>query len=337
MHNDEISKIAVQLVTVAFPTGKVENISALAGDASSRKYYRITLQGGESVVMMEAPDEKSVNLFMEMTEIVRWLWVDAPDIYSANGRFALLEDLGDTLLQDHVKDAPIEKLETEYKKVIDSLVIFQKRVHKMPNKTFACFNLRFDVEKLTFESDFTCEHFFKGYLKQKISADTLKTLQDEWGRINRILAEQMETLAHRDLHSRNIMVKGDRRVWIDYQDARMGRGQYDLASLIFDPYVDIPHDMALKLADYYYEETQKTKNAPWDHETFIDIFELSGLQRIYKALGTYGYQTEKCGTDVYRPYIEPAIKTVKRILEGRNDLPALRDTLFNIFTTTDTP
>ncbi len=331
MDKSKIDKIAETLVAAVFPTGKIENVSALAGDASTRKYYRIELQGDESVVLMEAPDEKSVSNFMEMTEIMRWLWVDVPDIYASEGRFAILEDLGDTLLQDYVKNAPPEKIETEYKRVIDSLVIFQKRVHKMPNKDFDCFHLKFDVEKLTFESDFTCAHFIKGYLKQKLSSDMLKTLKSEWGRINKILAEQMETLAHRDLHSRNIMIKDERRVWIDYQDARMGRGQYDLASLIFDPYVEITHDMVLNLADYYYTETEKAGTAPWNHETFIDIFELSGLQRVYKALGTYGYQASKRGTDVYLSYMEPAIKTVKHITESREDLSTLRDLLFKLF------
>ncbi|VAX24565.1 hypothetical protein MNBD_NITROSPINAE01-618 [hydrothermal vent metagenome] len=331
MDKSEIEKVAVTLVTATFPTGKIGNISALAGDASTRKYYRIELQDGESVVLMEAPNEKSVANFMEMTEIMRWLWVDAPDIYSSEGRFAILEDLGDTLLQDYVKNAPPEKLESEYKRAIDSLVIFQKRVRKMPNKDFACFHLKFDVEKLTFESDFTCEHFIKGYLKRKVSADTSKALKSEWERINKILAEEMETLAHRDLHSRNIMVKDERRVWIDYQDARMGRGQYDLASLLFDPYVEIPHDMVLKLADYYYTETEKAGKAPWDHKTFVDIFELSGLQRAYKALGTYGYQATERGTDVYLPYMKPAIKTVKNIAESRQDLPALHGLLLKLF------
>ena len=58
--------------------------------------------------------------------------------------------------------------------------------------------------------------------------------------IVRELAAEPRVLCHRDYHSRNLMLRGDRLFIIDFQDARLGPDTYDLASLLRDSYVDLP-------------------------------------------------------------------------------------------------
>jgi hypothetical protein len=219
----------------------------------------------------------------------------------------------------------------EYRAVVDDLVRFQRVVSSFTPNSHPCFARSFDVEKLTWEIDFANKHFIRGYLRLAPSPATMEAFGEEWARIIGDLASEMETLAHRDFHSRNIMAIGSRRVWIDYQDARMGRRLYDLASLLLDPYVALAPGVIEKLVDHYYGRLVENGEAPWDKARFQELFDLSGLQRIYKALGTYGYQTTVKGVGVYVPYIEPSMRTLLRISQSRNDCGRLSEIFGEMF------
>src|ERR1700749_3923229 len=69
----------------------------LAGDASFRKYFRLTRAGGTAVVMDAPPPQEDVRPFVRVGRHLLALGLSAPEIWTedtANG-FLLLEDLGD--------------------------------------------------------------------------------------------------------------------------------------------------------------------------------------------------------------------------------------------------
>ena len=152
--------------------------------------------------------------------------------------------------------------------MIDSLVQLQisaspKEGEALP-PGFEAFKLRFDHEKLMWEVNFTIEHFYQLYLKRAISDADLKILVNGLRRDLPILADQPTVLAHRDFHSRNIMVAPgkardegaagattERLVMIDFQDARLGPAQYDLVSLLRDSYYQLEEQQIARLIDYY--------------------------------------------------------------------------------------
>ncbi|MDH5679897.1 MAG: hypothetical protein OEZ28_15020, partial [Nitrospinota bacterium] len=51
-------------------------------------------------------------------------------------------------------------------------------------------------------------------------------------------------------------------------------------------------------------------------DRFFELYHLSAAQRLYKALGTYGYQATVRKTEVYLPYIRPAMERLIRIMEA---------------------
>ena len=65
------------------------------------------------------------------------------------------------------------------------------------------------------------------------------------------LVSRHPVLAHRDYHCRNLMVRDGRLRLIDYQDARMGRHSYDLASLLFDSYLELGEPLRARLLEHY--------------------------------------------------------------------------------------
>lgn len=312
-------------------SGADSKIVQLAGDASTRRYYRVSLDSGGSAVVMSARDPAEVANFTAMTQIMKSLGADVPAIIGADGACLALEDLGDTLLQSHVNGMSEADILAEYQAVVDGLVRFQRAAPSFADRRHPCWGLSFDVEKLSWEVEFANTHFMRGHLRVSAPAALMEAFTGEWRWIIADLASEMETLAHRDFHSRNIMVKGGRRVWLDYQDARMGRRLYDLASLLFDPYVNLSPAVMKTLADHYYNRLAENGEAPWGKARFKELFALSGLQRIYKALGTYGYQTTVRGVDVYVPYIKPSMRTLLRISGSGKELGRLHGILRELF------
>ncbi len=280
-----------------------------------------------SVVLMLAPDDGYISEFQNMTRLMEQLGVDVPHLFGASGRVLAMEDLGDRTLQSKVRSMTDDEINNEYRSIIDSLLEFQARASSIDNRENKCFEQKFDHEKLMWEVEFANEHYMRNHLGHKPSSGEMERIRDEWSNVCATLAKITKTLAHRDFHSRNIMVYGDRRVWIDYQDARMGRRQYDLASLLLDPYANISPDLEASLVDYYYEGLQTINKHTISYERFINIYKLSGAQRLYKALGTFGYQSTALGVDVYKEHIPVAVAALRRVMNSTPDLIGLSSTL----------
>ncbi|VAX16716.1 hypothetical protein MNBD_NITROSPINAE02-1632 [hydrothermal vent metagenome] len=327
MEDEKLSRAIEELSLRLFESQKPLKVEPLAGDASTRYYLRGSYPDGSQAVFMVTRDKNEADRFIEITNLMKKLGVQTPRIFGSSENILAMENLGGISLQQKVKGADEAGLLDEYKLHLGDLVNFQKAAIGHKERGMKCFELAFDVGKLMFEVEFTNEHYLKEYLGVRPGEKALLAMQQGWEIIATRLAEKMETLAHRDFHSRNIMLAGERRVWIDYQDARMGRLTYDAASFLLDPYINMPIDLSDKLADCYFEQLEESQVAPWDHDTFIDLYQLSGLQRVYKALGTFGYQATSRKTDIYVPYMKPAVNTIRKLAERRPDLKEFGEAL----------
>jgi hypothetical protein len=74
-------------------------------------------------------------------------------------------------------------------------------------------------------------------------------------------------------------------VLIDFQDARMGPCQYDLASLLKDSYVKIEDALVEELIGYYILLKEKEEGQKVDRERFRDIFHKMSIQRNSRLWG----------------------------------------------------
>jgi aminoglycoside/choline kinase family phosphotransferase len=95
------------------------------------------------------------------------------------------------------------------------------------------------------------------------------------------LAELPRVLVHRDFQSQNILLRNGQAYLIDFQGMRPGLAQYDLASLLYDPYIGLTRAEHDELLEHYCGE----KPSP----DFLETLRLCAMQRLMQALGAYGF------------------------------------------------
>ena len=150
-----------------------------------------------------------------------------------------------------------------------------------------------------------------------------EAIREEGAAIVRELAAEPRVLCHRDYHSRNLMLRGDKLFIIDFQDARLGPDTYDLASLLRDSYVDLPWAVVDDLIAYFLALQGRAA----EPAEFRRRFDLMALQRNLKALGTFGYQTAARGNPVYIQYMPRTLNYVRENLRRYPRFGRLADLL----------
>jgi hypothetical protein len=117
-------------------------------------------------------------------------------------------------------------------------------------------------------------------------------------------------LVHRDFQSQNIIVKDGKAYLIDFQGMRRGRQEYDLASLIYDPYMNHSAEEREKLLVLWEEISEER---PLD-----DILNMCAIQRLMQALGAYGNLVSNKNEQWFAQHIPVAANLLREIVTGTN-------------------
>jgi len=264
-------------------------IEPLTGDASSRRFYRLRPTSGESRIVMdygEPFEEPSGD--QRMTQIFQAAALPVPDIQASFPLIGaiVLQDLGDRMLEDELNRA---KISADHPKMLESAVILASRIVldgtpqlKEAGRLDAP---RLDNDRFRFEMEFFLENFVEKHLKMTGDQSELRALLLD---LAASAAESSDpVLCHRDYHSRNIMIHGDSElVMVDIQDGQAGPDSYDLASLLFDAYVEIDDSWRAPLIRLFVERIGV------ELEPFQRRLMTVATQRMIKALGTFGFQIE---------------------------------------------
>lgn len=332
---------------------EIQSVEKLPGDASTRKYYRVKTKSEDEgfktiiVMAMEPFEEKGGQIpFLAIQKHLADAGVDVPRVldFDPKNGFIMLEDLSDTTLLRCLQE--VESFDVEkhfFERAIDLLV--DMHVKTGPNSKLAKenapaiegFNQSFDVEKLMWEVNFTMEHFYEKHLQRKIKPEDMKIIQDGFTQICTELANEPKVFTHRDYHSRNIMIaegSADERprfVMIDFQDARMGPCQYDLASLLRDSYYQLDEKQIVALTRYYIAR-MKDQGAPiGDIAQFDRMFDLMAVQRNFKAIGSFASFLNRRGNPAYLKFIGNTFENIRRNLLKYPEFKKLREVLFHYY------
>lgn len=314
--------------TRKIPFDKIVSIDKLTGDASTRRYFRLFSEKTSYVVCLDKPLETPLDEypFYQVQDYLYKNKIRVPAIYSweLSQGFLLEEDLGDvTLLKKLIDLKDINEEFDLYKKCVDLIL----SVHQLPvpkNQKLNYVKLSFDFSKLMSEMDFTFDYFFSKLLKHKMNDRENIILRTNLGNICLELSKYPMVLTHRDYHSRNIMVKNEELVLIDFQDARLGLPQYDLVSLLEDCYYSLHPDNVEKLKNYYLEKLPANTHGQESTEVFNRLYDLMTVQRVFKAVGSFAYIYNWRRDKRYIKYIGYAMEKVRRVLMKYPEFNELR-------------
>lgn len=344
-------QVVAEKIAILFGTSAhLAAIQPLAGDASSRRYYRARLSGPavpESVIVMELPAGSALPLsseelailkeppkelpFLNVHRFLARIGVRVPRIYGQWGEkgILVLEDLGDVALWDRVQALIPSEVMQWYQKAIDELLLLQISGTKARDDACLAFRQRFDFRLYMWEFDHFIEYGLKQRPGTRISRKSLAELRTAFVNVARRLDCQTPCLSHRDYHSWNLMIHDDAVAVIDFQDALLAPPQYDLASLLNDRETDriIGPDLEHRLVRYYLSKREQMGEPQTNSQEFFAVYLLSAIQRDLKVVGRFYYLDAVKGKPGYKKFIPATVRRLKRNLarapEVENILPIL--------------
>ena len=266
---------------------------ALAGDGSDRRWYRLTA-GRHRLILVDhgitpLDQGSEVNAFVRIGEHLYHCGLPVPQIFAhdAFSGLVFLQDLGNCHLQRIVQQTDDEsRIEGIYQPIIDTLVDITVRAADGFNPDWTCQSTAYDVHLiLDKECRYFVDAFLNGYLDMGIAYDDLAPEFNQLAQ--RTVDFGVNGLIHRDFQSRNIMVKDGRHYLIDYQGARRGPVQYDLAALLIDPYVGLSRALKARLMSYGAQQASLRLNT--DPDRFIQGYRYCAVTRNLQMLGAFGF------------------------------------------------
>ena len=294
----------------------------LKGDGSERQWYRLNT-GSHSLIMAdhgirENRSISEVDAFVHIGQHLYRQGVSVPKIYFFDTFCGLvfLTDLGDVSLQQAARIAPNpESLMCLYKSVIDQLLKLSLSGGDNFDPAWTYQTAHYDQELIIEkECRYFQEAFLKGYLglrkrNEDLTADFKSLAQ-------KALQYSNTGFMHRDMQSRNIMIKIQQAYFIDFQGGRFGPVQYDLASLLIDPYVELTDTIQNQLLDYAINSLSELGTIK--PKEFRSCYYYCRLTRNLQILGAFSFLSRVKGKHYFKKYIPAALRTLKSTLNTRS-------------------
>ena len=297
-------------------------VSLIEKGGSDRRYFRIMARAGDdgpaSAILMAYTDRRPDNAsFFPATDVLRRAGVRVPEIYchDAPRKLAWLEDLGGCDLWE-LRNHDAQRLAL-YKAALQQLAkVHALRWDDIPAELRSHLQPPFDESLYAWEQDYFFTKFAARF--SDLPAERLEEVrrQEEFAALCRTLASLPRSMVHRDFQSQNVIIRDGVAWMIDYQGLREGRPEYDLASLLYDPYVDLTAGERAALRDYYFELSGAGACDP-------QVLAMCACQRLMQALGAYGKLGIEDGKAAFIQHIRPAVENLRGVLRDSGLLPGL--------------
>ena len=282
----------------------------LQQDASFRRYCRIQTADTSYIIMDSPPDLEPCDCFLNINTWWEKNNIPVPHIYHANKQlgFLILTDFSDNLLLDAITSSNATQL---YSQCLQHLTVIQQ----LQNPNELDFNY-FDYDEFLKELLLFQRWYIETHLNIRLDDRTTTILHETFDIIIENLIHQPYTVAHRDYHSRNLMVQNNHTIGIiDHQDALLAPITYDAASLLRDLYIDWPPQKVEQWLSYYHnlllEKRVLTEENP---NIFRNWFDWSGIQRHLKAIFIFSRKYYRDQDSSYLQYIPRGLRYIEAML-----------------------
>jgi N-acetylmuramate 1-kinase len=308
-----------------FPRLDVDNvkIAPIEKGGSDRKFYRVRCSPEQTLILVKYSLEREENRhYVQIAKFLVAHGIRVPKIYYHDPDEGLIwiEDLGEEDLFGCRRESWLVR-RAFYESALDEIA----RLHSLPESV--CVKMRqhlpaeFNAALYVWEQNYFFENCLGRYFKidnAKLAALAALPALNE---IAERLASLPRVLVHRDFQSQNVLMRNGRAYLIDFQGMRPGLPEYDLASLLFDPYVDLSTVERAELIAYY--RGRQTENGLTIDGDFDDTLRLCAMQRLMQALGAYGFLGLVKRRKDFLQYISPAMKSLRAIIAEIDGLQPL--------------
>jgi N-acetylmuramate 1-kinase len=302
-------------------------VAAIQKGGSDRKFYRIQCSAEQALILVKYNREREENRhYVTIANFLADHGIRVPEIYfhDADEGLIWLEDLGQRDLYSYRNESWLVR-RAFYESALDQIA----SLHSLPEPV--CIDMKqhlpaeFNSELYLWEQNYFFENCLgrlfkieKAKLAQLASLPGLQEVADR-------LASYPRVLVHRDFQSQNIIVRNGQAHLIDFQGMRPGLAEYDLASLLYDPYVDLLENERAELADHY--RGRQLENGIQINGDFDLKLRLCAMQRLMQALGAYGFLGMVKGHKHFLKHVATAMQSLQRTVEEVDGLTELNETL----------
>ena len=306
-----------------FPRFNVDEIriTPIEKGGSDRKFYRVQCSSEQSLILVKYNLEREENRhYVEIAQFLEEHEIRAPRIYhhDADEGLIWLEDLGERDLFAYRAESWLVR-RAFYESALDEV----RKLHDLPESV--CIEMRqhlpaeFNAALYLWEQNYFFENCLGRYFKiEQAKIDNAVALP-AFAEIAENLAELPRVLVHRDFQSQNILIRNGHAHLIDFQGMRPGLAQYDLASLLYDPYVDLTDAERDELLEHY------CGHKPGDD--FRKTLRSCAMQRLMQALGAYGFLGLVKGHQHFLEHIPKAVNSLREMAAETADLDLFKNLL----------
>jgi hypothetical protein len=326
-------------------TGRAEDrLAYLQGDASVRRYARLTAADGTRRLVMDWPQQpdgppirdglpysriaglaEGVRPFVAIATALSAGGFRVPrvDAHDLDAGLLLIEDLGDDVYDRLVRagadQAPL------WRAAVDTLVALRRHdppsVMAVPDGSGHALPA-YDARALGIEVELLVDWYWPAAHGTECPPDVRARFLHIWAGLLERLAALPTGWVLRDYHSPNLLRLPDGAVGlIDFQDAQRGPHAYDLVSLLQDARVDVPATLEAELLDHYCRAVAAGEPG-FDEARFRWSYAVLGAQRTMKILGIFARLARRDGKPGYLAHVPRLWGCLARDLD-HPDLAAL--------------
>ena len=285
-------------------------VDVLPGDVGRRRYLRLILDGGATILGVFYPpeEEDARRRWLAARSALSSAGVRVPNVYAEDLEGSqVLEDFGPEDLAMRLAGRPSER-DLWLNRALD----VAEKIAGAPDPRV---NPPFDAAFFRRELDLAREAVFDLWLGAPLSSDD-RTVHDEWAEtLAREIESHPRVLCHRDFHGNNLFPVGDVVAAIDFQDLRTGPDAYDVASLLWER----------TTLDWMIEDRGErtvrefARRRKLGAEEFARRFRRVLLQRAWKVCGTFARAVSQGRGETYRRYLPGELGLARRLLAAPAD------------------